>query len=70
MKICNLSWNGFGELGGNALADALLVNTNLTTIDISANRLTYPVAVRFAKALGTNEVLEVLKVCYPKPQNW
>ena len=62
LSSCNLSWNGFSELGGVAIADALLINTNLKEIDISSNRLTYNVAVRIAKAIATNEVLEVLKV--------
>ena len=62
LSSCNLSWNGFSELGGVAIADALIINTNLKEIDISSNRLTYNVAVRIAKAIATNEVLEVLKV--------
>ena len=62
LSVCNLSWNGFSEPGGIALADALIVNTNLKEIDISSNRLTYSVAVKLAKALATNEVLEILKV--------
>jgi len=62
LSICDLSWNGFGEDGGCAIADALMANTTLKVLDLSANRLTQSVAVRLAKALGHNEVLEVLRV--------
>ena len=62
LSSLDLSWNGFCEDGGLALADALVFNTNLKELDISSNRLTLAVATRLAKALSTNEVLEVLKV--------
>lgn len=60
--MLNLSWNGLGEKGGIALADALLANSTLTELNISANRLNYNVAVKFAKILAANEALEVLEV--------
>lgn len=66
LSTCDLSWNGFSEVGGLAIADALLVNTNLRELDLSSNRLNYPVAVRVAKALASNDVLEVLKVSFPR----
>lgn len=62
ISVCNLSWNGFGEEGGLALADALLSNTTLKDLDISNNRLTYSVAAKLSKALLVNESLEKLKV--------
>lgn len=62
LSSLDLSWNGFCEDGGLALADALVFNTNLKELDISSNRLNMTVATRLAKALSTNEVLEVLKV--------
>lgn len=64
LSVCNLSWNGFGEDGGLAIADALLSNTTLKDLDISNNRLTYPVAVRLSRALLTNDSLERLKVVH------
>lgn len=62
LTVCDLSWNGFGEDGGLAIADAMLSNTTLKDLDISNNRLTFPVAAKMAKALITNESLERLKV--------
>lgn len=62
LTICDLSWNGFGEDGGLAIADALISNTSIKDIDLSSNRLTLAVAQRLAKALSSNETLEVLKV--------
>lgn len=57
-----MSWNGLGEKGGLALADSLLVNSTLTDLDISTNRLTNNVAAKFAKVIVASEALEVLKV--------
>lgn len=62
LSVVNLSWNGFGEDGGLAMADALLHNTTLREVDLSSNRLTYSVAVRLSKALSHNETLQQLKV--------
>lgn len=62
LSTCDLSWNGFGEQGGLALADALAANTTLKHVNISWNRLTYPVAAKLAKSLLVNESLETLKV--------
>ena len=62
MRSLDLSWNGLGEKGGIALADALLVNCTLTDLNISANRLTNNVAVKFAKVITANEALQSLQV--------
>ena len=39
IKVCNLSWNGFGSRGGSAMADALAQNEALTELDVSGNRI-------------------------------
>lgn len=60
--MLDLSWNGFGEKGGIAIAEALLVNSTLAELNLSANRLNDSVATKFAKVIAVNEVLEILKV--------
>ena len=35
LKVLNLSYNGFGNEGAMALADALKVNSTLTELDIT-----------------------------------
>jgi len=62
LKVVNLAWNGLGEAGGIALADALIANNTITDLDISANRLTMNVAQKFVKTINVNDTLEVLKV--------
>lgn len=52
-----------GEKGGIALADALLVNSTLTELDLSTNRLNNNVTAKFAKVISTSECLKVLQVC-------
>ena len=39
LKKCDLSWNGFGHIGGIAIGDALMTNETLEYLDISGNRL-------------------------------
>jgi len=62
LRVLDLSWNGFGEKGGIAIAEALLVNSTLAELNLSANRLNDSVATKFAKVIAVNEVLEILKV--------
>lgn len=62
--MLDLSWNGLGEKGGVALADSLLVNTTIQQLDLSANRLNFNVATKFAKVISANESLTDLQVRY------
>ena len=62
LHTCNLAWNGFGEEGGRAIADALAQQESLTELDISGNRISGDAAFLIAKALKTNEELRTLKV--------
>ena len=57
-----MSWNGFGPEGGAALADAIATNEALIELDISGNRLDIQSALLIAKAISTNEQLQILRV--------
>lgn len=60
--MLDLSWNGLGEKGGIAIADALLLNSTLTELNISANRLNNAVAQKLAKVIAGSEALQILEV--------
>lgn len=60
--MLDISWNGLGEKGGIAVADALTVNSTLQELNISANRLNLNVVNKFAKLLTVTESLQVLQV--------
>ena len=62
IKVCNLSWNGFGSRGGSAIADALAQNEALTELDVSGNRIDSFSAELIVKAASKNELLTVLRV--------
>lgn len=62
LKRCSLAWNGFGQEGGSAIADAIGANDSLKDLDISGNRLEGYSAFLIAKGLRKNEDLATLKV--------
>ena len=61
-EMCGRDWSSDVCSSDLALADALAANTTLKHVNISWNRLTYPVAAKLAKSLLVNESLETLKV--------
>ena len=65
LKHVDLSWNGFADDGGTALADAITQQESITELNISGNRLNGTAAFALAKALRTNEEIRTLKVGYP-----
>lgn len=62
LKILNLSWNGIGNEGANALADVLKVNDVLVHLDISNNQIDNEGAKKLCRGLEANEKLRILKV--------
>lgn len=67
LKVLNLSWNGLGQEGGAAVADALMVNQALTELDLTGNRLSLDTAKRMAKVLAGNDTIKILKVWPASP---
>ena len=62
LKSLNLAWNGLGQEGGAAVADALMSNQALLELDLTGNRLGLDTAKRMAKVLTSNDSIRVLKV--------
>lgn len=62
MKKLNLSWNGFGDEGALAMAEALKFNSSVEWIDLSNNRITDEGALVLSKGLEVNDVLKTLMV--------
>lgn len=58
----NLAWNGLGQEGGAAVADALMTNQALLELDLSGNRLGLDTAKKMAKVLTVNDSIRVLRV--------
>lgn len=57
-----MSWNGFADLGCEAVGRALASNSCLDTLDLSSNRIGYEGCHNLAKALVLNNTLTCLKV--------
>ena len=64
LKKCNLSFNGFDNDAGKALADIIRYNTTLESINIGNARLNAECAASIANALQTNDSLKHLNVKY------
>lgn len=62
IKRLNLSWNGFGNEGALAMAEALKFNSTLQWLDMSNNRVTNEGAFMLAKGVEINDSIKVLKV--------
>ena len=54
--------NGFGPVGGQALADCIKQNRGLEELNINANRLNTTNAFAIAQGLLSNESLEILHI--------
>ena len=57
-----LAWNGFGYEGSAAMGWALSVNTSLTSLDLTCNRIHPPALFELLKGLEKNKTLSSLKV--------
>lgn len=64
MRRLSLAYNGLGNEGATALADALKSNTTLVDLDISCNRIHQQGAEALVKGIESNETLKILKVCF------
>ena len=62
LKVCNISWNGFGPEGGAAMGEALASNNSLLEIDVSGNRLNSDSAVKMARTVSSNDNLRAIRV--------
>ncbi|XP_072479271.1 leucine-rich repeat-containing protein 74A isoform X1 [Notamacropus eugenii] len=62
LKTLDVSWNGFGNEGAQALGEALKVNSTLAYLDISSNHLNNEGAIKLGKGLELNETLRILKM--------
>ena len=59
-----LGFNGIGDAGAQCLATALLTNTTLTSMDLSANHIGAAGAQALATALLTNTTLTSMNLVY------
>jgi hypothetical protein len=57
--------NGLGNEGAFGVADIIKLSGTITSIDVSNNRIAAAGATVIGKSLETNDVLKILKVCYP-----
>ena len=64
LKVCNISWNGFGPEGGAAIGEALASNNSLLEIDVSGNRLSADSATKMARTVASNDTLRSIRVSY------
>ena len=62
MKNFNFSWNGCGDQGAKEFSKTLKVNTILTSIDLTACRISHDGFINLITALSLNESLLHLKV--------
>lgn len=62
MTSLNLSWNGFGMEGCHEMGKSLLRNRTLTSLDLSANRVSFDAFRQLLRGVVHNKVLKVLKV--------
>lgn len=62
LKVCCLAYNGLGEEGGLAMAEALCHNSVLRELDLTGNRISEGCISNIAKALLVNESLQILRV--------
>ena len=62
MKSFNFSWNGIGDEGATEFANALKVNTVLTTLDLTCCRIFHDGYMELITAVNLNESLLHLKV--------
>ncbi|PIK52516.1 hypothetical protein BSL78_10614 [Apostichopus japonicus] len=62
LKKLDLSWNGFGDEGALAMAEALKFNSSVEWIDLSNNRVTDEGALVLSKGIEVNDVLKTLKL--------
>ena len=62
LKLCNISWNGFGPEGGAAVGEAMVSNNALLELDVSGNRLTVDTAMKMARMISGNDNIRTLRV--------
>ena len=62
IKRLDVSWNGFGNEGSLAMAEALKFNSTLQWLDMSNNRIADEGALLISKGLEVNDSLKILKV--------
>lgn len=62
LKLCNISWNGFGPEGGAAVGEAMVSNNALLELDVSGNRLTADTAMKMARMISSNDNIRTLRV--------
>lgn len=65
LKKLNLSMNGFGNEGAQALGEVFRLNSCLTHVDVSSNNISNDGASKLSRGLESNETLQVLKVVSP-----
>lgn len=62
LKHLDLSYNGFGSEGAQALGDALRHNNTLLSLDLSSNRITHEAVKLLCHGLAFNDTLRVIRV--------
>ena len=62
MKILDFSWNGCGDQGAIEFSKTLKVNNILTSLDLTACRISHDGFIKLITALSLNESLLHLKV--------
>ncbi|XP_070297645.1 leucine-rich repeat-containing protein 74A-like, partial [Salvelinus sp. IW2-2015] len=62
LKQLDLSWNGFGSAGAQALGEALRHNNTLVHLDLSNNRVSDEGTALLCNGLAANDSLRVLRV--------
>ena len=62
LKQLDLSWNGFGSAGAQALGEALRHNNTLVHLDLSNNRVSDEGTALLCNGLAANDSLRILRV--------
>ena len=62
LKQLDLSYNGFGNIGAQALGEALHHNSTLVLLDVGSNRISDEGTRVLFQGLATNDSLRVLRV--------
>ena len=70
IRILNLAWNGFADVGARILGDSLSTNTTLTDLDLSNNRISHRGLAALSAGLDKNSALTTLKVNITQTQQF